>query len=137
MAKAIEVKELKEQVPPVTSPTMSLSNVQLQPHAYQSITPVSIHPYPQVKALGKTLIEELEKAALQKETLDNQINTITAEKDHVNSALKTAQVCFFPSPPQCSAVALCSCYAFLKAFLQPFRMVRSFQPPDLLNESQK
>jgi WD40 repeat protein len=57
MAKAIEVKELKEQV----------------------------------KALGKTLIEELEKAAQQKELLDREIEAINQEKALITSALKTCQ----------------------------------------------
>eukprot|EP00668_Euglena_longa_P006428 GGOE01007659.1.p1 GENE.GGOE01007659.1~~GGOE01007659.1.p1 ORF type:complete len:890 (-),score=332.24 GGOE01007659.1:863-3484(-) len=57
LAKAIEIKELKEQV----------------------------------KALGKTLIEELEKAAQQKELLDSEIAAINHEKDLIKSALKTTQ----------------------------------------------
>eukprot|EP01004_Peranema_trichophorum_P004254 NODE_318_length_2966_cov_42.475554_g275_i0.p1 GENE.NODE_318_length_2966_cov_42.475554_g275_i0~~NODE_318_length_2966_cov_42.475554_g275_i0.p1 ORF type:complete len:710 (+),score=156.12 NODE_318_length_2966_cov_42.475554_g275_i0:549-2678(+) len=45
----------------------------------------------QVKALGKTLIEELEKAAQQKELLDKEIMVITEEKELIASALKSSQ----------------------------------------------
>ena len=45
----------------------------------------------QVKALGKTLIEELEKAAQQKELLDREIEAINQEKALITSALKTCQ----------------------------------------------
>jgi hypothetical protein len=57
LAKAIEVKELKEQV----------------------------------KALGKTLIEELEKAAQQKELMDKEICAITAEKELIAQELAASQ----------------------------------------------
>ena len=45
----------------------------------------------QVRALGKTLIEELEKAARQKELLEGEIGAITEERDLVNTALTTCQ----------------------------------------------
>eukprot|EP00906_Rhabdomonas_costata_P029520 RCo041650 len=45
----------------------------------------------QVKALGRTLVEELEKAAQQKEMLDKEIVAITEERELVASALKTCQ----------------------------------------------
>eukprot|EP00993_Chasmostoma_nieuportense_P000968 NODE_188_length_2767_cov_22.324621_g174_i0.p1 GENE.NODE_188_length_2767_cov_22.324621_g174_i0~~NODE_188_length_2767_cov_22.324621_g174_i0.p1 ORF type:complete len:858 (-),score=316.05 NODE_188_length_2767_cov_22.324621_g174_i0:193-2706(-) len=57
LGKAIEIKELKEQV----------------------------------KALGKTLIEELEKAAHQKELLDKEIQALNDEKELIASALKSCQ----------------------------------------------
>lgn len=45
----------------------------------------------QVKTLGKTLIEELEKAAQQKEMLDQEILAISEEKELMTSALKASQ----------------------------------------------
>eukprot|EP00667_Euglena_gracilis_P006968 EG_transcript_7027 len=45
----------------------------------------------QIKALGKTLVEELEKAAQQKELLDAEILAIHQEKDLLSSSLKAIQ----------------------------------------------
>ena len=53
--------------------------------------PLSLELKEQVKALGKTLIEELEKAAQQKELMDKEICAITAEKELIAQELAASQ----------------------------------------------